>query len=246
MGRPRADDPEARAKILAAAEELFAEQGFAGVGIRQIAAAAGVNGAMIHYYFTNKEGLYLAVMETAAATVRSLIADSVTAEVTLEERLTRFAKGYAAYIFGHPHLARILAREMLSGGAHFMKILPKYAPTNYAMLRLSIEEGRRRGELRDIDVELAPISLIGMIVIFQLMRPIISLAIGNLKYDDAFVERLAAHTVDLFLNGAAAPGRTSRTGNPADSGAPREANTGTGTEAIGAPETHTVVAKLKR
>src|ERR1041385_3917488 len=133
MARPKTDDPVARAKILAAAEALFAEHGFAGVGVRQIAAAAGVNGAMIHYYFGNKESLYRAIIENAAMTVRGLIAEATASARTLEERLTRFVKAYAGYLFGHPHLARILLREMLAGGKHIMKVIPKYAATNYGM-----------------------------------------------------------------------------------------------------------------
>src|SRR5947199_6582552 len=107
MARSKTDDPDARAKIMTAAEALFAEHGFDGVGIRQIAAAASVNGAMIHYYFGNKENLYLAIMENAASTVRGLIAEALTSAMPLEERLMRFVKAYAGYLFGHPHLARI-------------------------------------------------------------------------------------------------------------------------------------------
>ncbi len=205
MARPKMDDPQARAKIMAAAEALFAEHGFAGVGVRQIAAAAGVNGAMIHYYFGNKEKLYHAVIENAAATVRGLIADAIASATSLEERLTRFVKAYAGYIFGHPHLARILLREMLAGGEHIMTIIPKYATTNYGMLHDALAAGVRGGELRDIDVDLAPISLIGMIIVFQLIRPLIAIGLGKIQLDARFIERLAAHTVDLFLHGAASP-----------------------------------------
>ena len=190
---------------MAAAEQLFAEHGFAGVGIRQIAAAAGVNGAMIHYYFGNKESLYRAIIENAAATVRGLIAEAISSATTLEERLTRFVKAYAGYLFGHPHLARILSREMLAGGKHIMEIIPKYATTNYGMLREAMAEGISGGELRDIDIDLAPISLIGMIIVFQLIRPLIAIGLGKIQFDDRFIERLAVHTVDLFLNGAASP-----------------------------------------
>src|SRR5437868_14219360 len=107
MSRSKTDDPVARAKIMMAAEALFAEHGVAGVGIRPIAAAAGVNGAMIHYYFGNKESLYRAIIENAASTVRGLIAEAISSATTLEERLTRFVKAYAGYLSGHPHLARI-------------------------------------------------------------------------------------------------------------------------------------------
>lgn len=205
MARPKIDDPEARAKILAAAEPLFAEHGFAGVGIRQIATAAGSSGAMIHYYFGSKEGLYLAIIENAAATVRGLISDAMQSATSLEERLTRFAKAYAGYIFGHPYLARILLREMLAGGQRFMKVAPRYVATNYGMIREAMREGVRGGELRQLDLDLAPISFLGMIIVFQLIRPIIAHGMGNIQFDEGFIDRLAAHTVELFLHGAAGP-----------------------------------------
>jgi hypothetical protein len=66
-----------------------------------------------------------------------------------------------------------------------------------------MSEGLRRGELRAIDYELAPISLMGMVVIFQFLRPIISVVLGTTNYDAKFVTRIATHTIDLFLNGAA-------------------------------------------
>lgn len=206
MARPKTEDPEARAKILAAAERLFAERGLTGVAIRELAAEAGVNGAMIHYYFGNKDGLYDAVLENAASTVRSLIADATGGDASVEQRLTSFVGAYAEYILSHPNLARILSREMLSGGQRFMNLIQKYAPTNYGMLREAMSEGVRRGEMRKIDVDLAPVSLMGMILVFQLMKPFISFGLGNIQYDEQFIKRLSNHTIDLFLNGASVAG----------------------------------------
>ena len=207
MARPKTEDPEARAKILAAAERLFAERGLTGVAIRELASEAGVNGAMIHYYFGNKDGLYDAVIENAASTVRSLIADATDSDASVKERLTSFVGAYAEYILSHPNLARILSREMLSGGQHFMRLIQKYAPANYGLLREAMSEGVRGGEMRKIDIDLAPISLMGMILVFQFMRPFISFGLGNIQYDEHFIKRISNHTIDLFLNGASVAGK---------------------------------------
>lgn len=201
MARPKTDDPEARARIAAAAEALFAARGYDGTAIRDIAKKAGVNGAMIHYYFASKDGLYRAILEAAASKVRALLVDTSSGEGSTSDRLTGFVNAYAEYILNHPNLARILYREMLTGGKHIMQVAQKYAVTNYTILRNTIAEGVKRGELRPIDVELAPISLMGMVVIFQFLRPFISVALRKTEYDDRFVDRIAAHTIDLFLNG---------------------------------------------
>jgi TetR/AcrR family transcriptional regulator len=202
MARPRADDPEARVKIMAAAEELFAARGYAGTAIRDIADGAGVNGAMIHYYFGNKEGLYHTLLESAAGGVRALLEDAIRDAQTSKERLTRFIEAYANYIFSRPNIARIMLREMLAGGPHLKEILGHTLGRNFTLIREVIKEGVRRGELRPIDADLTPLSLIGMIVFFQFAQPIIAIALGSHHYDASFLKRLSAHTTDLFLNGA--------------------------------------------
>ena len=204
MARTKVDDPDARAKIAAAAEELFAARGFDGAAIRDIARKAGVNGAMIHYYFGNKEGLYRAMLEGAASSVRALLIETTGGAGSTKARLARFVDAYSAYMLSQPNLARILYREMLTGAKHIKQIAQQYAATNYTMLRTMISDGVERGELRAIDAELAPISLMGMVVIFQFLRPIISIALGKTEYNERFVSRVAAHTIDLFLYGAVA------------------------------------------
>jgi len=211
MARPKADDPGARAKIAAAAEEMFAARGYDGAAIRDIAGKAGVNSAMIHYYFGNKEGLYRALLEGAASRVRALLIETTGGSGSTRDRLARFVDAYAAYMLSQPNLARILYREMLTGAKHIKRIAQQYAATNYTMLRTMISDGVERGELRAIDAELAPISLMGMVVIFQFLRPIISVALGKTEYDERFVSRVATHTIDLFLNGALADNKVSRT-----------------------------------
>jgi len=210
MARPRVDDPEARAKIAAAAEEMFAARGFDGAAIRDIAKKARVNGAMIHYYFGNKEGLYRAILEGAASSVRALLIETTGGSGSTRERLARFVDAYAAYMLSQPNLARILYREMLTGAKHIKQIAQQYAATNYSMLRGMIQDGVQRGDLRAIDAELAPISLMGMVVIFQFLRPIISVALGKTEYDERFVRRVAVHTIDLFLNGAIADDKVAK------------------------------------
>ena len=210
MARLKTDDPEARARIAAAAESLFAARGYDGTAIRDIAKTAGVNGAMIHYYFGSKEGLYRAILEAAASKVRALLVDTSSRADSTSDRLASFVDAYAEYILNHPNLARILYREMLTGGKHIMQVAQKYAVTNYTLLRNTIAEGVQGGELRPIDVELAPISLMGMVVIFQFLRPFISVALGKTEYDKRFVDRIAAHTIDLLLNGVASDGGRKR------------------------------------
>src|SRR5688572_4501811 len=174
MARPKTDDPEARGNIIAAAEELFAERGFAGTSIRDIAQKAGVTGAMLHYYFGNKEKLYHAILEKAVMGIRTLISETAASRKPAPEQLAQFIEADANYILKHANLTRIVLREMLTGGKEITKIFQQYRVNNYAMLRGIMTEGAQRNELRQMDIDLAPISLMGMLMIFQAFRPVIS------------------------------------------------------------------------
>jgi TetR/AcrR family transcriptional regulator len=202
MARPKTTDPEAKARIIAAAEELFAERGVAATSIRDITRQAGVTSAMVHYYFGNKEGLYRAILETAVTTVRTLIAEAAESDQAFPEKLETLIEAELTYITSHAQLSRILFRELLAGGHQILAIFQKLPLNNYQLMRQVIGDGIERKELRKLDLDLAPISLMGMIVVVQVFRPVISRVLDKPTYDQEFIKRLSRHTADLFLNGA--------------------------------------------
>lgn len=86
-------DP-ARARLLAEAERIFAEKGYAKASTREICAAAGLNTAAIHYHFGDKQGLY---RETLLAPMRQItegFAGIDEAGLSLREALTRVLRGF--------------------------------------------------------------------------------------------------------------------------------------------------------
>ena len=106
------------------------------------------------------------------------------------------------YITSHARLSRILFRELLAGGHHILAILEKFPLNNYQLMRQVISSGVAKKELRHLDLDLAPISLMGMIVVFQVFRPVIARVLEGPEYNRQFIRRLSRHTADLFLHGA--------------------------------------------
>ncbi len=204
MARLKSDDPKVRSKIMEAAAVLFAAHGYTGASIREIATEAGVNGAMIHYYFGSKEKLYKSILETAAVEARALVKQAIDEKQDARKRLRGFTYAYSTYVFTHPNLARIIHREMLSDGKHLKEVLQKQLGKNYAILREIISDGVKSGELRSVNIDLSPFSLIGMIVFFQIGQPVISAVLGKKRYDEEFIKKFSDHTVDLFLHGVEA------------------------------------------
>jgi AcrR family transcriptional regulator len=83
-GRPRGSgsDPAAADRLLRTAAALFAEHGFEAVGVRAIAAAAGVSSAMVAYYFGGKQGLLEAVLERGTGRLLHALEHAASAQAT--------------------------------------------------------------------------------------------------------------------------------------------------------------------
>lgn len=107
--RPR--EPRAtRDVILDAAERRFAERGFAGVSVREIAGDAGLkNQASLYHHFKNKKALYEAVLQRGLAPIIELVAGSETVGDASDPVLDRIVD----YLATRPHLPRLIQRAGL-------------------------------------------------------------------------------------------------------------------------------------
>lgn len=126
-GRPPGHDSEGmRENILAAAEELFAQQGFAATSIREVADHVGVNPAMIHYYFGSKRKLLQQVMDHVMEPVASAITRMREAEHAPPREIAHLL---LRMLGQHPSLPALIVREvMLPGGTMLEHFLQNSAP----------------------------------------------------------------------------------------------------------------------
>ena len=111
------DPARTRAQILAAARRAFAAQGLGGARVDAIAEASGANKRMIYYYFSDKEGLFRAVLE-------SIYEELCTSAATLDldappdVALARYVDFVWEYYSTRPEVIAILNSENLHGGRH--------------------------------------------------------------------------------------------------------------------------------
>jgi TetR/AcrR family transcriptional regulator len=103
-----------RARILQAAEEVFAEQGYRGATTAAIAGRAGLPKANLHYYFGTKEALYRAVLEGVLDLWLAEL-DAITADQNPGEALTRYIHAKVMYSKTRPHASRVFANEVIRG-----------------------------------------------------------------------------------------------------------------------------------
>jgi TetR/AcrR family transcriptional regulator len=115
--RPRtnARSERTRAAILAAAEALFAERGFAETRLEDVAAAVGIRRASIFYYFADKPALYDAVLADVFDGLLERIEPALAGRTPLAERAVAAVSAWIDYIAARPSTARIVLREVADG-----------------------------------------------------------------------------------------------------------------------------------
>jgi TetR/AcrR family transcriptional regulator len=108
---PATRDPDAtRQRILSAAFELFVEQGFADVAMRQIAERSGVTKSLIHHHFGSKDALWKATKEAAFELyAESQRQDLIQSDQSNEDLLRRAVISYFRFLQTHPEVVRLFA-----------------------------------------------------------------------------------------------------------------------------------------
>jgi TetR/AcrR family transcriptional regulator len=97
-------DPSTEEKILTAAREVFHKRGFGGARMQDIADTAGINKALLHYYFRNKENLFNAVFTEALAAMVGTVSNIFMGQGSLEEKLVRFYDYHITFLQQNSYL----------------------------------------------------------------------------------------------------------------------------------------------
>lgn len=190
---------EKKEKLIAAATTLFARDGYDRVSIRQIGDAAGVNSAMISYYFGGKQGLYDAVLASQISSVKQFVSKDLSA-LDPRDVIRQYAAEMLRVHQGHPHLLPYIFRELASADNPPNSIFQTVAPKLFALLSGALARGVEMGIFRtDLDVPSATILLAGMVNFHYLSRhPRDKMGIA---LDAMNEKRYLSQAVDVFLRG---------------------------------------------
>ena len=205
---------DATTAILDAAEALFARQGFAATTIKAIGAEAGVNPALLYYYFPDKEKLYHATLERRLGTMSREVSQAIAAPRPPLEALELLLRGYAARMHEFPTLPRLLVRELADHqAAHALPFIREVAAGLFRRICDIIEAGQKQGVIRrELDPRFTAISLVAQMAWFFVAQPAVSRMLGHEGAVPArVVDRYVDHAVQFSLAALATAPAVART-----------------------------------
>ncbi len=167
--REKRDPAATRQALLRAGAALFAEHGFDGAPIEDIAGRAGVNKALISYHFRGKRGLYLAVLESSFADIAARLEAIEAGAQGARDALHGFLQAIAELRRESPDFPTLFLREILATGIE-PTVLP-YLLRIIGVSRRLAERGAREGLFRPVEPLLLHFHLVGSLVFFFATEP---------------------------------------------------------------------------
>jgi len=117
------NDKQTEDKIFEAATDVFVEKGMDGARMQDIATHAGINKALLHYYFRTKDQLFNAVFEMIARKTFKKFAPVFDENLTLEEKIRFFFREHIAFLQANPRLPGFLLNEVNRNPERIKKLL---------------------------------------------------------------------------------------------------------------------------
>ena len=198
-----APDSDTERRILDAARRVFLRRGTAGARMQEIAEEAGVNQALLHYYFRSKDGLAAAVFRETAGRLLPAIGQLMSSDLPLEAKVERFVSLYIDMVRSNPFIPGYVVSELHHHPERMPDLLAQAVGTSHAAfaalllgkLRVQLEERAAAGTMRSIAPEQFLVNLLALTMFPFVARPLIQ---AVLAFDEAAFDRfIEARRVEI-------------------------------------------------
>ncbi len=190
-------------RLLDAAEREFAARGFAGARLREIADTAGVQPALIHHYFTDKQGLYRAVLDRAMAESSAESWSVLESQRDLEGLVSGLVDLLVRFHAAHQSLLSILRYDLQSGSSVMIDVCKERMAPVIEAVEAYLEERQRAGEVR-ADLPASEIVIAGLsMVVHPFMESSLfdALMPASSVHDEESLSRRKRAIVAMLLGG---------------------------------------------
>ncbi|MBL7807814.1 MAG: TetR/AcrR family transcriptional regulator [Saprospiraceae bacterium] len=172
------DQDSTEQKIFDAAHEIFTQKGMDGAKMQEIADKAGINKALLHYYYRSKEKLYEAVVKAVMAKALPTVRQVIESELPLEEKITRFIDFYIGLISKNTFIPLFIISEINKHPDHFFEnVMPRQLPQPEIFFR-QVQEEVAAGKIRPIDPRHLIINIISLCIFPFLGKPLMRMLLG--------------------------------------------------------------------
>jgi TetR/AcrR family transcriptional regulator len=157
-------DKNTEQRIFDAARTIFQQKGLAGARMQEIADEAGINKALLHYYFRNKEKLFEAIFNEVFTNISSGLEMLFTKEMGVMDRFRIIVEIYIDNLLKNPHIPLFVINEMNQNPEKILATFEQKVVVHLRKFLMQIYQEINEGKIRKVDPFHLLMSVIGMIV----------------------------------------------------------------------------------
>jgi TetR/AcrR family transcriptional regulator len=188
-------------KILDAAKTVFQRKGMTGARMQEIADEAGINKALLHYYYRSKQMLFEAVFFQAFSLIAPKLGAVLNSEIALFGKIKHFTKGYISFAMTHPYAPKFIIQELNQNPDFAQKLIQHNSFPNIDIFKNQIETAVKNGKIRAISSEQLFINIMSLTVFPFIGAPLLK---GFTKLSEAdykiLIEERKTMVADFIIN----------------------------------------------
>ena len=198
---------ETELSIIEAAKKIFVQKGFAAARMQEIADEAGINKALLHYYFRSKEKLYRVIVSETIGLVIPRLAEAINFDGSVEEKIDMIVETYIDTITENPHMPTFMMMELAQKRVGFIEEIKKNTSTlpNFQDFFMRVMMEGNEGKIRKVNPIHLLINTLAMCIFPFLIRPIFTVVVEvpNDQFDLVLTER--KEEVKAFIRNSLRP-----------------------------------------
>jgi len=176
-------DKDTESTILEAAKSVFQRKGMAGARMQEIADKAGINKALLHYYFRSKQLLFEMVFKQAFKMMSKKIAGILNTEEDLELKIEKFTYEYISFVIKHPYLPNFVLQELNHNPEFLKKMSGSEAIPSFSAFKNQIDTLVKQNKIRAIDPNQLIINIMALSVFPFIGKPLLK-TFTNMNEDE--------------------------------------------------------------
>lgn len=173
--------------IMDAAKEIFQQKGMDGTRMQEIADKAGINKAMLHYYYRSKDLLFEAVFNKAFSLIAPQMNKILNDDTSIEDKIRNFTHNYTGFISKHPYIPNFVLHEMNRNPGFLEKIRKAKGFPSLEKFNRQVADEVEKGILKPIEGDQLFINLISLNLFPFIASPLLK---GILRADDRDFKQL--------------------------------------------------------
>ena len=172
-------DQNTKQNILNAAKKVFQLKGMDGARMQEIADEAGINKALLHYYFRSKQQLFEAVFISSFSLLAPQLNIILNDDSSVESKIKKFISNYISFISKHPYLPNFLIQEINRNPEFVLHIKNKPQFPSLEKFKAQVEQEVTNGTIKPIKAEQLFINIISLSIFPFIGKPLLKLFLNT-------------------------------------------------------------------